>query len=230
MGKNPIEEHIRNVYEHEQIEKEFDVTFMFEWQNAKSKVIYKLLNKKRYEKVLADLPHKIILDLVMVFYIALDDGKLCMLIENPFLKNWNISVEELEQVALENTPQMLPPTFKTLDEFIGNLKCEQVLEKGNHYILTNEMNFYGAGALLYPGMIEKIATYLQSDFYVIPSNVNDVLIWPKKSETEEEVRKFVEVIQSINEMLLGDKDLLSKEVYVCSKDGSIRIYECGLHK
>lgn len=46
------------------------------------------------------------------------------------------------------------------------------------YVLTNCLNLYGAGCILYEGVLEKEAERLKSGFYVLPSSVNEVIIVP----------------------------------------------------
>lgn len=221
MSSYTLADKVRKVYERALEEKEFDVTFIFDWEKAKSKVFFKLINKKRYADILVGIPNKEVLDLVMVFYIEFHKDEKGILIEENLLKNWNIGIEELEHAALENTPRMMPASFCTLDELHGKFVETRRPSIEKLYVLTNKNMLFGAGAIFYPNMIDEIATRFGSDFYVIPSSVHETLIWPKDKETEEDIKKFAEVISEINEALLESNAFLSDSVYLCSKEHGI---------
>lgn len=219
-----IAEKVRDFYEQSRVECTFDVDFILDWEQVKSQVAFKLINKKRNEKLLCELPHKEVLDLAMVFYITLYNGEASILIRNNMLEKWNVEVEDLESVAIENTPQLLPAYFHSMDEVFEELTGESTGVAGKLYVLSNESKKFGAGAILYPDMIKKIGEHLQSDFYVIPCSVHETLIWPRDRETEADIESFTNIIHTVNESSLAPEEVLGDGVYVCSKGGGISCY------
>lgn len=219
-----ITEQIIDCYETARMENRMDVSFIYDWEQVKSKVVFKLINKERNGNLLNGLPYQEVLDLAMVFYLTLYDGKATMLIENKHMKLWNVEVEELESIALENTPRIFPARFCPLDEVFEEITGGEMEKGGKLHIVTNNTKMLGAGVILYPKMLEKIAEWFQTDFYIIPSSIHEMLIWPRDEETEKDVENFTEIIHVINTTQLEPEEILGDGVYLYSmKNGKLML-------
>ncbi|MDR0947962.1 MAG: DUF5688 family protein [Lachnospiraceae bacterium] len=80
---------------------------------------------------------------------------------------WNTMEPTMLCRALQNSLRRLPPR-------LTNGK-----DKGT-MVLTTAKRLYGSLALFYPGMIEKIASIFDGDFYVDFSNLHELLLFPAK--------------------------------------------------
>lgn len=75
------------------------------------------------------------------------------------------------------------------------------------YIATNQNKTYGAGILLYDGLLDTVAEKL-GNFYVLPSSVHELIIVPEKFGHPFELKQMVEEINGAEvpaEEILSDK-------------------------
>ena len=77
--------------------------------------------------------------------------------------------------------------------------------------MSNTKGSYCAAAILYEGVLEKIAKYLGEDYHVIPSSVHEVIIIPKSFG---ESREYLdELIQEVNTYHVDAEEVLSDHAY-----------------
>ena len=148
--------------------------------------------------------------------------KATITINNTYIKKWGITNEELEKQAFSNTSSLLKYSIKPLATLLREHGETNIPGDDNKqiYVLTNEANFNGAACILYKDLLKKVSIQIESDLYIIPSSVHEVLIIPKVGNiTSEELNKMV---REVNESDLEREDILSDHVYEYSyKNGCI---------
>lgn len=190
-------------YKEFSVNNNFDVNLFTKWEFVKEKICYKLINFKQNRELLADIPHLLYLDLAVVFYCpvkvpGVEDGFSTILIKNNHLKNWNKKMEDLFEVASENTPRLLELKTRSLADVIR----EQVLDaypdisddeldaiceaNKNMTILSDKKGVFGASAILYKDALKNISEEIGSNLLIIPSSVHEVLIMPLTPELDSE--------------------------------------------
>ncbi|MGN0325820.1 MAG: DUF5688 family protein [Lachnospiraceae bacterium] len=93
------------------------------------------------------------------------------------------------------------------------------------YVLTNRNNQNGASCILYPGVVEAISEELDSDFFILPSSIHEVILLTGQGIENPEVLK--DMVRDVNGTQLAPEEILSDQVYYFSrKSGKIKIYEC----
>lgn len=86
------------------------------------------------------------------------------------------------------------------------------------YVMSNTSGINGAAAILYENVLEDFAASCQSDFYVLPSSIHEILLIPCNSNfSEEELR---DMVCEVNETQVPQEDILSNEVYIYRKKGN----------
>ena len=93
------------------------------------------------------------------------------------------------------------------------------------YVLTNEEKNNGAVTMFYDDVLENIGKKLQSDFYIIPSSVHEVLILPVRNRSELEVEKLKEMVSEVNDSIVSEEDILSYDVFYYSRDAETIILQ-----
>lgn len=130
----------------------------------KNNIIFTLVNKKKNEEMLKNVPHRIFCGELAVVYRVLvskdDDCLTSAIIKNEFVKTMGIDEDELYMLARKNTPKLL--RTKVID--MCGMMC-----------VTNENEFYGAAAILVPGVLETIAKE-KGDLILIPSSTIEFII------------------------------------------------------
>ena len=79
------------------------------------------------------------------------------------------------------------------------------------YMLTNEKKAMGASVILYPGVLESMAEGFQSDIYVLPSSIHEVMIVADIGQSASELKKTV---LRVNGSFVDRDEYLSESVYL----------------
>ena len=66
-------------------------------------------------------------------------------------------------------------------------------------------------------LMDEIADFFKEDFYILPSSVNEVLLFPESKAHPKE--KLDKMIQEINRDYLEPEDYLSDHAYYYSRSG-----------
>lgn len=86
------------------------------------------------------------------------------------------------------------------------------------YVLTNMTSCNGAGAMFCDALLEKIQTKLDSDFYLLPSSIHEVIIVPDEGGFDRS--ELDAMVKTINETEVDANDRLADHVYYYS-DGKL---------
>ena len=201
---------------------------LFEFDKIKDKIAFKLINTRRNTKLLNDIPHRDFLNLSVVYYIDLEDAatgegcKATLMIQDRFLKQWDISEETLYEVAVSNMQRNLPDKIMTMKEILE--------ERFNHmtdmdigmYVLSNISNMYGASAMLYGSGIKQLSEDLNRNLYILPSSVHELIILPQDENTD--AASLLEIVSQVNEFEVSDEEILADSVYLYDRDSdSVRM-------
>lgn len=193
-----------------------------DFEEIKENVVFKLVSKD--EKLIKEVPHKDYLDLAIVFYINLNNTHYA-LINNQVAEQLNINEEDLMNVAMENTPRILGYKLKGIFSTIAELTgCENEIYDIAQLedslvplqVLTNTIDTYGAGTILYPNLMENIAEKFQSDLYIIPCSVHEMLIYKNNEQMDKDILK--EMITHVNDNEVPKEDILSYNLYFYSRE------------
>ncbi len=216
-----IQKQILQTYLINRPEEKIDVSFFTNYENIRNRIAYKLINKKQNEELLKEIPHASYLDLALVFYCLVTTsiaGSATILIHNNHLQLWNVTAEALEVQARKNTPLLLKAEFLDMDHVLEDHVRQDVALPPEHSpmrILTNSKRLNGASCLLYPQLLDDAATKLNSDFYIIPSSIHEVLLLP--AEPLYTVSELNEMVTEVNTSQVSTEEILSDHVYLYSR-------------
>ena len=214
-----VDEYKKNV-----VDTNFNTESFMNFSNAKEHIIYRIVNQKLNEELLSDVPYIPYLDLAIVFAYLVptkeSDAMASILIHNSHIKSWGVTTEELYSIAMENTPKLLPQSFRTLDdvitELMGFYPYEGCEEKIQMYCLTNERRKNGAGVILYDKILDKIANHFNSDFYILPSSIHEVLIVPSSVAISKDT--LDKMVTYVNDTEVSANEILSDHAYYYSRN------------
>ena len=89
-------------------------------------------------------------------------------------------------------------------------------------VLSNRQCNLGAHVMLYQDELLSFANKLNSDLYIIPSSIHELLVRPLSSGFSADMLKFT--ISSVNDECVSPNEFLSNNLYLFSKDtGEITI-------
>ena len=102
-----IEADVMETYRRNKTDHNLDVSFFTEWENARQRIIFELVNYDANRELLKDVPYKKVLDLAMVFTCLVEKGvtgSATILIHNHHMECWKVTEDDLFHTAMENTP------------------------------------------------------------------------------------------------------------------------------
>ena len=165
-------------------------------------IFFQLINTKKNKTLLLDVPHREYLDLSIIYRYAVnlsDNDIATAMINHILMDEFKLTEEELYEAAFKNTRKLLKPkvTSPGLSGF---------------YMITNDLNIFGANGILYKDIVAKEAKKLGTDVYLIPSSIHEFLIQPVSNTLKPKDLK--EVIKDANENVIDPEDYLSDSLYI----------------
>ena len=225
VSMEDICEDVLNTYYSNLPQKDFDVSVFTDFSKAKQRITMKLVNKKRNAKLLESVPYIPYLDLAIVFVCSVTEflnEYATILIHNNHMELWNIDVNELYEIALANSPELLPYQFESIGSIlpINSEMYMPWIEQMEMYVLSNKLKIHGATCIVYPGLLEKIADRLCSDLVIIPSSIHEVLVIPESYIDSRDILPpdYEAMIREVNETQLADDEILGECVYHYRRD------------
>lgn len=206
----------------------FDMSDILDFSKVSDKLTYKLVNFKKNEELLSDVPCKRLQDLAVVPVCVIPNHRGergTITIRDSLLESWEISKEELWENVFLAAPSVSPASVTELGnmlEDIGFPDTDEQLTK--IYVVTNEYKCFGAGVFLYPGILGKLSEEHESDLYIIPSSVHETLIVPAIDGTDPMALKTI--IGEVNRECVCAEDILSDNLYIYERDAE-KIRICG---
>ena len=195
----------------------------------------RMINKGRNKKYLTGKPYR---DLGCGFvYIAeIGHDEYGAVITNDLLKDYKMSRKKFFNIAIQNTVESFPPVLHELGESVisRSEECENLLERpagrapagaGPGFVLTNSRFFWGAGALFYPGVIDRIHELLGCDFYVLPSSVHELIIL---AVDDQDPQLLVDMVRSANRSVVDENEILADDLYICESGELHRVSYGGV--
>ena len=198
--------------------------------NAEEKIFLRLINYAKNEKLLESCPHERVSDLAVTYhYIVSNDtkhGLSTIRIDYSNMDYFKLTEASLRQYALRNTEKLFPAVFEKI-EYLLKSYLQSHLPAGHEttfpffggipmYVLTTDSRVNGAACLLYHGMLERIKKSIGSDFYIIPSSINEVLIVPIDAGMDAD--SLNNMLRSVNKEEVPDTEILSDNIYEYPKD------------
>lgn len=219
----------------------FDAEKFTDFTNARDCIVYKLVNFEKNQELLQEIPYVKYLDMAVVFYYEVPDfpekgGTGNILIRNNFMETWNVGVEDLYKTAIKNTPVKHPACVKDMESMVRMITEEPYDEENSEdflcniapnpanqtfYILSNRKALYGAAVLLYPDLLKKVAEKMETDIYILPSSVHEILVLPVSDYATPEQLKCM--VKEVNETEVSLEDYLSDNVYIYHRNGNLAI-------
>lgn len=166
--------------------------------------------------------------LVLHAIICLDRGSyITSVMQHAYLETWKVPDGQVLANALLNSCIKMPPRlFHANDMRSKYAYWEGVFMPGEQgrridinrrdekegihgYRLTTNRRYYGAVALFYPGVQERIAELLGGDYFVGFTSVHEAVIHPAHCKQLNEIKAAIQHINAI----FDERDMLSSRVY-----------------
>lgn len=208
--------------------------FFMDFGKIEEHVAFRLISCDRNKELLEKIPHRKFLDLAIVYFAVIDNvdnGRGIVTIYNNHLEHWGVDEECLYRLAKKNTPRLYPAEIKPMNQVVSdmilredrNMDVETLVaqvdimnERFPMYVLTNVYRSYGASCMLYDGLMEKFTEHIETDIYVVPSSVHELILIPIDGEISK--TGIDEMIRSINNTELSREEILSDHSYIYTRE------------
>ncbi len=201
-----------------------DLSGFSNWETVRGNIYAKLVNAGQNKEILEILPHRMFVDLAVVYYVPIritEEESGTILIHNNHMESWGQEEEALYQMAMENMRVEGDAYFFSMETLIKQIWPDIVIptEAEAHdtemYILTNSRKKYGAAELLDRNTLRMIADEVGDKFIVLPSSVNESIVLRPRESSEYEW--LADMVQQVNDTEVSEEERLSYHVYVYSR-------------
>lgn len=224
-----ISREIIRIYEEHAIHTDFDVSYVTDFAKVQNHICYKLINAKKNETLLNDVPHVVLEDLAIIFYILVSkdlEGTGTITVKNNMLSFWDVDTDTLYKLAILNTQRLFRGTVQSMASVMTEIISHKLDEESAQefydmmvgeddmipmYICTNADKLNGAGVILYQGLLQEFADRVGSDFYILPSSIHETLLIPVNSDMDIEYLR--DMVRTVNRTEVAPDEILSDSVY-----------------
>lgn len=166
-------------------------------------VIYCLINAENNQRLLNEVPHRMVMDLALIYRMMIragEDGFNSAIITHELADELGFTEEELYHLAVENTPRILPEQIYYGEDCLA--------------IVTNCCKLLGAAVLLYPGILGRVADTLGGDLLIIPSSIHEIFLIRSDGQ---DLANLNRTVVEANNTIVRPEEFLSHHVYYYNK-------------
>ena len=193
--------------------------------------------KNVYPKVVANTNNELIdgqhlvfkefLDMFVIYYVNIgadNEGTASYNVQEKMIANAGIDMEELHSQAIKNLEKEV--SIKDMQDIIMNiigitdeseLDFSQVPEENQMLVLSKKDSMYGASVILCASVLEKLDSFWNGEFVILPSSVHECISVRSDGFTLQEMK---EMVMEINDTEVSPEDRLTDSVYVY-RDGKL---------
>lgn len=201
-----------------------------DYEKVKQKILFRIINEETNKEYLENSVFVPFLDFAICFYLLIDNGDDMGTIHltKELFDFWNVSVTEVYQQAMKNTPILLPYMLKELFDMLAHMMPEEAFgqfmntlelaeERKGIWILSNERMMFGTGTILYEGLMKEISEKIGAEEIVIlPSSVNECILLPMNGDVDTYYLRGM--VHEVNATQVSHEDRLSDNIYLYSRE------------
>lgn len=213
-----------SVYESRRVGNAISLEHLLNYAEVKDKLRCKLINYAANSERLKAVPHRRFMDLAIVPYCLVTDcelgrcipGEASFMVTSGNLSAWGVSEEQVLDDSIANTLREEHPSITGMYDMLMSLNPGLVQNTGDEikdcpmYVMTTDGS-NGAVSMIYEDRLKEFCNTINSDIYVIPSSINEVILVPYEEDTSEMMLN--DMIKEINLTQLEPVDVLSDHVY-----------------
>ena len=185
-----------------------------DYESVKKNLGIMVIGEEKNREYLRELIYKKIEDLALIPIIFTSDsnGTGCIKIRKDFLLMWKVTENEILEQAIKNAPEVMPPTFRNLNELMG---CEEE-EEDEIFVISNMYYAGGASVAFYPGFLDCIGMALGKDLFILPSSINELIIL---TDSGQDPGRLLEIVKEVNRTQVAPAEVLTDAVYHYGRGG-----------
>lgn len=192
-----------------------DVSFYFDYDRVKDRLFCKMVNYEKNKELLCTHPFVRWNDLAVIFCCTVDrttDDNTIIVVTNEHMETWGKDVSEIYEDAVKNHKDNALDTLTQVSEILSDSGCEWM----PLYALTDNGCPFGAASVLYSDIFQKFAAKTESDLFILPSSVYELLIIP--ACYYKSIDTLREIVHEVNSTALSAEEFLSDNVYLYNRE------------
>lgn len=216
------------ISEHLNTPEEFsDVAQMYSNYDAvKDKIVMAVVNTAKNRELLSQVPHTEREDLSLIYKVVVGtgaDGIGSITIRNEHMEQWGVTVDEIHEMAMKNTKEILPVTVQTMTEVMREMFGSDGMPEEmaammfsdmplnqQMFIISNKSKVNGAASMFYEDTLSELAEKIGTSLYILPSSVHEVIAVSTDMGTPEALAGMV---REVNGGQVAPEEQLSDHVY-----------------
>lgn len=197
---------------------------MRDYEKIKSQLFIRLVNADTYSKKLSDSIYRQVGDIALALYFKVADtteNVVSTIVHREVLDYWQLNEDEVFNAALLNTYFMTPPRIFLFEKLITNLNYdgENFMDLNRQHALNTDhfgnclsttIRTNGAVAVFLPGVTDRIAELMNSDFYAVFTSVHEVMIHCARTASVDELKS---ILADTIENSTPPEDVLTHKIY-----------------
>lgn len=184
------------------------------WEEAKEYLQVKVINAAWNKDNLKEIPHINYLDLAIIFTVGgleEDIEWTGLTVKYEHLKKWGIELAEFLETAIKKIYGEEEFSIRGVDECLNPKWRVLGTDDGIIYVMTNKQEEFGATAIVRVDLIREFANKVQSDLYIIPSSLHEILLIPTNKMNDRALLK--KSLKVTNQFWVKPSDCLSENIY-----------------
>ena len=211
--------HAKSIYVYDKTKE------LMDYDTAKSRLFVRLINYDRNADILRDVVHKTLGDIVFTVYAIVDENEFGIVstkVLKSMVKKWDKNEDDIFNEAIKNTYYLTPPRIYKWEgvlcdeSYAGEsfMNDEDICDLDKSFsgnILSTTRKTNGAVAVFLPGVAERIAELLDSDFYMVFTSIHEVMIHRTGSGVDPKDLKLV--LRDTLREVTPSSDYLTSKIY-----------------
>ena len=213
---------------------DIDIGSITDFESVKDSIVVAIYNTEANAGKLSGIPHKEYKDLSVYYRVDVPINEKeemgSIIVNDNIMRLWDISTDELDEIAWINTRRMYPSKLMSMFEILQELcgdgmdEMQDCLAKPTMYVLTNVNKVNGAVYIADSDALAMVADELEDDYVVLPSSRHEVIIVPLKQIDDDDYAYLKEMVYEINRKEVDAEDVLSDNIYIYKRaDKELRL-------
>ncbi len=186
------------------------------FETAGKSIFLKVINAEKNKELLQDVPYRRFHNLAIVYYYSVNEktssGIATVLVNNEFIKKWEVDENTLYETAMDNIKAKCPPSISSMYETLEKLGANTVPDKkAPMYVICNEKQLFGARAIIDLEFLHQVSENIGCGFYILPSSIHELIIIPETIDTC--AKDLVAMVTEINLTEVSAEEMLADSVY-----------------
>ena len=210
VGLDQIVESLYRIFHKTRIRESVDLSNFLEYEKAKRQIAFKIVNFDKNRELLKKIPYKEHTPRLFPAHIENIEELILGMLRSS-MKGEKRKPEGEKEIKLEITGD------EWIDHLLLKLKADMENDEDRipMYVLSNRQKLQGAACMFYPDILKNFAEEKNSDLYILPSSIHEVILLPATEDMEKE--NLLEMVTEINKTQVQECDVLADSVYYYSR-------------